>query len=127
MVVHNDNLMAPKYHDRKKVYLETATMKDTGRERRGERVKKPNVVMEYDKYMGGVDRADQMLNYTPFRGKTVKRWKRVFFHVVNICVMNSYLMYKSATAQPITGRKFQTELVEFMISSVSLDELLARR
>ena len=70
MVMHKENLMAAKYHDRKIVYLlstvETATMRDTGRERRGERLRKPNVVMEYDKYMGGVDRADQMLNYTPF-------------------------------------------------------------
>ena len=73
--MHNDNLMAAKYHVRKIFYLlstvETATMRNTGRERKEERVRKPNVVMEYDKYMGGVVRADQLLNFPPLPGKTV--------------------------------------------------------
>ena len=122
--------MAAKCHDRKMVYLlstvEIATLRETGKMRRGEKVRKPRVVMEYDRYMGTVDRANQMLNYTPIPRNTVKWWKRVFLHVVNICVMNSYLMYKAVTPQPVIGRKFQRELVEDMISSVSLDELPAR-
>ena len=100
--MHNDNLIAAKYHDRKIVYLlstvETAIMTKTKKEKRfadgtREAVKKPSVVLEYDKFLGGVDRADQMLNYAPFPCKTVKWWKRLFFHIVIISVMNSFIMY----------------------------------
>ena len=134
--MHNDNLIAAKYHDRKIVYLlstvETAIMTKTKKEKRfadgtREAVKKPSVVLEYDKFMSGVDRADQMLNYAPFPCKTVKWWKRLFFHIVNISVMNSYIMYKSVTDHPVSARRFRRDLVKDMVLSVDLEEMPSRR
>ena len=132
-VMHNKSLLACKYSDRKIVYLlstaETAVITPTGKKNRatGELLKKPSIVIQYDKYMGGVDRADQMLNYTPFPGKTMKWWKRLFFHLVNMAVMNAYLLYKSLTDNPVTARRFRRDLVKELVSSVNLDELPARR
>lgn len=60
----------------------------------GEVIRKPEVVVEYDKYMGGVDRSDQMVSYATFNCRTLKWWKRVVFHVLNLAVVNAYLAYK---------------------------------
>ncbi len=52
----------------------------------GEPVQKPSIVVNYDKYMGGVDRSDQMVSYATFNARTLKWWKRVTFHVQsNLC------------------------------------------
>ena len=42
-------------------------------------VEKPETVTEYNKYMGGVDRGDQLLSYYGFPHRTIKWWKRAFF------------------------------------------------
>ena len=42
-------------------------------------VEKPEAVVEYNKFMGGVDRGDQLLLYYGFPHRTVKWWRRAFF------------------------------------------------
>ena len=44
-----------------------------------ETVQKPTAIAEYNRYMGGVDRADQLLSYYGFAHRTVKWWRRAFF------------------------------------------------
>ncbi|XP_005099145.1 piggyBac transposable element-derived protein 4-like [Aplysia californica] len=44
-------------------------------------IRKHQVVAEYNKYMGAVDRSDQMVSYNAFKRRTLKRWKKVFFHM----------------------------------------------
>jgi hypothetical protein len=49
----------------------------------------------YNKYMGGVDRSDQMISYTNSIVKSFKWWKKVIFHVLAIAVLDAYILYKS--------------------------------
>ena len=44
-----------------------------------EDIMKPTVIADYNTYMGGVDKSDQLLSYYPFTHRTVKWWKRAFF------------------------------------------------
>lgn len=44
-------------------------------------VKKPNIVLNYIKYMGGVDRADQYASTYCFLRKSLKWWRKLFFGV----------------------------------------------
>ncbi len=48
-------------------------------------VRKPQAVVEYNKYMSGVDRADQLLSYYGFGHRTVRWWRRAFFFVGHGC------------------------------------------
>ena len=97
----NKNLIITKYHDRKIVYLmstiENATLMPSGKvnPKNGGALQRPSLVVTYDKYMGGVDHSDQMVSYATFNSRTLKWWKRVFFHVVSLAVLNSYLVYKT--------------------------------
>ncbi|KAJ8937870.1 hypothetical protein NQ314_011671 [Rhamnusium bicolor] len=45
--------------------------------RRGKQLKKPLPILEYNKYMCGVDHKDQMLSYYPCERKTIRWYKEV--------------------------------------------------
>ena len=57
---------------------------------------KPVVVQDYNDNMAGVDKSDQMLSYYSFERKTKKWWKKLFFHLFNLTVVNSHKLYTMA-------------------------------
>ena len=62
-----------------------------------ETVKKPKMVDEYNQFMGGVDRSDQQVLYYGFAHRSVKWWKRVFYHLVDLCLVNALILHNSVT------------------------------
>ena len=52
-------------------------------------VPKPNMIIDYNKHMGGVDKCDQYLSYYNICHKSVKWWKKVFFRLLELCIINS--------------------------------------
>ena len=53
---------------------------------------KPQAVNEYNKYMLGVDHMEQQLSYYQFTHKSVRWWRKVFFWMLDVAVVNSYLL-----------------------------------
>ena len=51
---------------------------------------KPLCGTEYNQYMLGVDRLDQMILYYPFTRKTTKWSNKVFFYLLEVSLWNSY-------------------------------------
>lgn len=49
----------------------------------------------YNQSMGGVDRADQLLAFYRNDLKTKKWYKRVVFHLLDLAVVNSWLLYRA--------------------------------
>ncbi|GFT74924.1 piggyBac transposable element-derived protein 4 [Nephila pilipes] len=56
--------------------------------------KKPKVVMEYNNTMGGVDRMDQHLTNYPVTKKRGKKYKKIFFHLLDISLWNVFVLYQ---------------------------------
>lgn len=54
----------------------------------------PEAVQLYNKGMGGVDVADQMIDYYSAERKTVKMWKKIVFHLLDRTLLNAYILYK---------------------------------
>jgi hypothetical protein len=48
--------------------------------------------------MGGVDRSDQLFIYHGFSHRCVKWWKRVFFHLLDLSLVNSHILYKASSS-----------------------------
>lgn len=67
-------------HDNKLVTVTRWSKGATGREE----VTKPQGVVEYNKYMGGVDKAGQVISYYGYNNFSKKWWKRVFFHLLDV-------------------------------------------
>ena len=56
-------------------------------------VPQPGVISNY-KYMNAVDRSDQIsATHNIFR-KSVRRWKTLFFHVIDMTIVNSFILFQ---------------------------------
>lgn len=118
------NLLALKWTDKRDVSLlstkHTASMVITNKlDANGQPVVKPACVLDYNSHMGGVDQFDQLSKYYTFTRKTVKWWLKLFFHMFNMAVTNSYILYmKNCDAvNKYSHYKFRKELARFLISS----------
>ena len=83
-----------------------------------EEIEKPEAITEYNKYMGGVDRGDQLLSYYGFPHRTVKWWRRAFFFLVDAAIVNSYIMYcQHSTERRMSHELFRIELAKELIKA----------
>ena len=55
---------------------------------------KPSVVADYNVHMIEVDGMDQLTSYYSFTHKTVKWWRKVFFWMVEVALVNTYIIHK---------------------------------
>lgn len=74
---------------------------------------KPKMVDEYNKYMLGVDRLDQRMSYHQFARKSVRWWRKVFFWMMEVAVVNAYILYTQHTndRRKMAHKQFRRELV----------------
>ena len=106
--------MVIKFHDRRPVTLcstiHKGCMMDTGKKTRDtqEPILKPDVVLDYNKHMGNVDRSDQFVQYLAMRRRTLKWYKKVLFHMMDLCTVQAYIIYKMVTNKPVLHRVFKT-------------------
>ena len=56
-------------------------------------MEEPVTVIDYNMYMGGGDMADQLISYYGFAHHMVKWWNRGFFYLLDMAVVNSYVLY----------------------------------
>ena len=70
-------------------------MEDTGKhDRKGNPITKPMCVIEYNKGMKGVDLADQLASSHRSVRKSIKWYKKLFFYMLDVCLVNSYIVHK---------------------------------
>ena len=118
---HNKRVLITAWRD-KKVVRSISTMHKNTTVRVEERKKgqshkevimKPQSVHEYNKFMNGVDKLDQMVSYYPFTRKSMKWYKKFTLYLFSITLFNSHVLYKAATKQ---GKS--KKLLDYMISIV---------
>lgn len=54
----------------------------------------PKVVETYNKYMGGVDKFDQLKERYSIGRRSVKWWHRIFYFLLDLAIVNSYVLWK---------------------------------
>ena len=86
------NLLAVRWVDRHDVFL-ISNIHSTGsveiQRKGGEVVHKPIMIDQYNHYMGGVDKCDQLQSNYDIARKSFKWWKKVFFYMLELAVINS--------------------------------------
>lgn len=58
-------------------------------------IRKPRLVEEYNAGMLGVDRSDQLIASYNVLMKCVRWWKTLFFHCIDIAVVNSFILFEA--------------------------------
>ncbi|KAJ8334020.1 hypothetical protein SKAU_G00413390 [Synaphobranchus kaupii] len=59
-------------------------------------IQKPLCIEEYNRYMGGVDRADQLCSYYDFKHRSMKWYQRYYHHVKEVALVNAYILFKES-------------------------------
>ena len=55
---------------------------------------------------------NQLLLYYGFSHRSVKWWKRVFFHLLDVTLVNSHILYKVATQKKMTQLDFRLSVAK---------------
>ena len=112
-------LLAIKWSDKQDVSMlttvHTAALIDTNKTNHatGEVVRKPECIVSFNKNMGAVDKTDMQISFTECTRKTRKWYRKLFFHIMDLCLYNAYVLYKVNTDK----RKLQ--FGEFVLLFVS--------
>ena len=91
-----------------------------------ERMLKPVCVDDYNHSMNGVDRSDQYSVSYPFVRKTRKWWRKLFFYLLEVSIVNSYILYHEVTKKRMTHLEFRRSLVESLATEY-LQQVESRR
>ena len=70
--------------------IHDAIMVESQRENdQGHKIVKPKCVNDYCHFMGGIDLGDQMMNYYSFLCRSIKWWRKLFIHVLNMLLLKA--------------------------------------
>ncbi|TDH12535.1 hypothetical protein EPR50_G00047400 [Perca flavescens] len=74
----------------------------------------PTPIGEYNRHMGGVDMSNQLIQYYSVHHKSMRWYRTLFFHFLDIAATNSYLLHKELCREkkeePMSHRDFLQEL-----------------
>ena len=56
-------------------------------------VRQPQIFQTYKPKMNAVDRSDKILSTFNIQHKCLRWWKTMFFHLIDIAVLNSYILF----------------------------------
>lgn len=102
MAVHSESVSIFKWRDKRVVslistYHNIEMRQCPPKNNRNPNILKPGIVLDYNSEMGGVDLRDQMLqNYVMERNKSKKWYIKCFKRIINIAVLNSYIIWKKS-------------------------------
>uniref|UniRef100_A0A9J7X5K1 PiggyBac transposable element-derived protein domain-containing protein n=1 Tax=Cyprinus carpio carpio TaxID=630221 RepID=A0A9J7X5K1_CYPCA len=70
----------------------------------------PAPVTAYNQHMGGVDLSDQLLQYYSTQHKTMKWYRKLFLHFLDIAATNAFIVHKELYGT-MTHKEFMEELI----------------
>lgn len=92
----------------------------------GGEIIKPRTVLDYNKFARGIDYSDMMKKYYNIRRKSMKWYRTLFFYLVDLCIFNSFVIYKSfhvGTKAKFLG--FRLNLIRQIIGSIQPVQITA--
>lgn len=72
-------------------------------------VTRPQCIKVYNKHMGGVDMMDSMISRYRIGIRTKKWYMKCFYHLLDMTLVNSWLIYKKVHGNKLTLAKFKEE------------------
>ena len=83
----------------------------------GDPIYKPTAIIQYTRNMGGVDLSDQLMHYYHFLRRSCKWWRKLWIHLLNMCIMNAYILNKKFGSQKLTHTEYRIYLAQYFLES----------
>lgn len=82
----------------------------------GKEKMKPLPVIEYNTHMSGIDRQDQIMSYYPCERKTIRWYKKLLVHILQMGITNAFLLYnKHVIGKKMTMFDFRYEIIKSLL------------
>src|SRR5688572_17177026 len=104
-------MMAVCWCDKQDVFMLSTAHSANSVKRARTTPKKPKVIFEYNHNMGLVDKCDMQISFTESVWKTLKWYKKLFFHFMDIAIYNSFILYKTTHNEKLQLSDFWLKLV----------------
>lgn len=113
----NTNVFAVKWFDSKAVHLASSfvgldpvnnVQRWSAQHMRYIEVQRPQIVADYNKHMGGVDLSDMLVALYRMNLGTKKYYMRIFFHLIDVCIVNAWLLYRKSLGNVKTVKPLVT-------------------
>uniref|UniRef100_A0A1B6MK50 PiggyBac transposable element-derived protein domain-containing protein n=1 Tax=Graphocephala atropunctata TaxID=36148 RepID=A0A1B6MK50_9HEMI len=87
--------------------------------RRNKTVKKPLAISQYNVYMSGVDRADQLLPYYPCERKTLRWYKKIMIHIIHMMLLNAHNLHNKYEVK-MTFYDFKIQVIRALLPPLNM-------
>ncbi|XP_051505848.1 piggyBac transposable element-derived protein 4-like [Myxocyprinus asiaticus] len=92
----------------------------------GQKKKKPLCILEYDKKMGAMDKADMMKCFIKCARKTTKWYKKIFFYMLETAIFNSFIVHHQLSGKVMTPLEFRMNLMRALLEENSTPRIPPR-
>ena len=122
---YKNNIMCLKWLDKRDVLVLTTvhknTMVDTGKTNHatGNHIRKPEAVIDYTNKVRLIDKADMMVATVNTLRKTMKWYKKLFFNILDMALLNAYYLYLVKTGEKPPFLCFSKSVIRQLISKFS--------
>lgn len=113
-----NGVMVGKWKDKRDVHYistEFPNIINETRNRRNEVKEKPVPIIQYNKFMSGIDRQDQMLSYYPCERKTVRWPTKLGIHILQISLQNAFHLYNTYSGKKMTLYDFRLSIIRALL------------
>ncbi|XP_066585582.1 piggyBac transposable element-derived protein 4-like [Prorops nasuta] len=120
-----NGILAVKWKDRRDVHIlstkhESAEMISQNRSHLSP-ILKPKCVIDYNMGMIGIDRQDQVLASFPIMRKFMKGYRKIFFYMCDMALLNSYILYnKTIMGKKQNYTEYRLRIAEGILQTVPL-------
>ncbi|XP_050303772.1 piggyBac transposable element-derived protein 4-like [Anthonomus grandis grandis] len=122
---YGGNVCVGKWKDKREVLYISTEHENTLEEvlsRFGTNNIKPAPIVQYNKYMSGIDLQDQMQSYYPGHRKTIRWYKKVGIHIMETMLYNSYMLYNKYSRPKMSFLEYRESIVEAMVPEIQAKE-----
>ena len=82
--------------------------------------------MDYNHHMSYVDKGDRMAKSYSISRRTFKWTKKLFFHLLDLVILNSYILHSSCGGKKMSHRDFRYTLVRNMLAHAGPERRVPR-
>nr|XP_012151143.1 PREDICTED: piggyBac transposable element-derived protein 4-like [Megachile rotundata] len=107
-----------KFRDKRNIFYITTEFMDNMTEMRNKQnvIKhKPEAIVNYNKYMSGVNKQDQMMANYPCSRKTLRWYKKIFVHILQLSFLNSFYLYNKFSNRKCNFYDYKMQVLEVLL------------